>query len=230
VWPLEVVARNLPEGMGVFCCPSGGILEVALNDLLGYETLCYLLYDDPELVEAIFQRVGELIYGFYEKTVGLDGLAGFFQGDDMGFKTSMLISPDYLRRYVLPWHKKIAELAHKHDLLYLLHNCGYCEPIMEDLIEDVKIDAKHSFEDLIMPVGEFKRKYGDRVAVLGGVDVDKLCRLPERELRQYVRGVLEQCAPGGGYALGSGNSVANYVPVENFLIMLDEGLRWSGRL
>lgn len=33
--------------------------------------------------------------------------------------------------------------------------------------------------------------------------------------------------PGGRYALGSGNSVANYVPVQNYLAMLDEGYHWS---
>ena len=75
-----------------------------------------------------------------------------------------------------------------------------------------------------MPVTEFKKKYGDRVAVLGGVDVDKICRFEEAELRAYVRNIIDECAPGGGYALGTGNSVTNYLPLRNFLIMLDEGL------
>ena len=98
---------------------------------------------------------------------------------------------------------------------------------MEDLIEDVRIDAKHSFEEEAMPVRAFKERYGDRVAVLGGVDMDRLCRLPEDELRQYVRDILDVCMPGGRYALGSGNTVTNYVPVENYLIMLQEGFNWG---
>jgi len=31
---------------------------------------------------------------------------------------------------------------------------------------------------------------------------------------------------GGGYALGSGNSITNYIPIENYLIMLDEMAKW----
>jgi uroporphyrinogen decarboxylase len=58
--------------------------------------------------------------------------------------------------------------------------------------------------------------------------VDKLCRLPEPELRKHVRKVLEACMPGGRYCLGSGNSVTNYVPVGNYLAMVDEGLRFGG--
>jgi len=42
-----------------------------------------------------------------------------------------------------------------------------------------------------------------------------------------VRETLAVCQPGGGYCLGTGNSVANYVPVENYLAMLDEGRKFA---
>ncbi len=224
LWYYEFVSENLPEGMGMLICPSSGVFEVA-NALFGYQTLCYLLYDDPSLTKAVFDKVGEGILNFYKKLSGLKHLYGFFQGDDLGFKTGTLISPEDIRKYILPWHKKFVDLAHQNDLIYIFHCCGNIESLMEDLIEDVKIDAKHSFEDEIMPVAEFKKKYGNRISVLGGVDMDKLCRLEEKELRRYVRNILDECMEGGGYALGSGNSIANYVPVKNYLTMLDEGIR-----
>lgn len=155
--------------MGILASFSSG-LEMMRNELFGLETLSYLLYDKPDLVEEVAGKVGGLIYKAYERVVGLPGLVGFFQGEDMGFKTQLLLSPEFLRRYIFPWPKKFSELAHKNGLLYLLHNCGFCEPIMEDLIEEVKIDGKHSFEGGIMPVWEFKRKYGDKIALWGGVD------------------------------------------------------------
>lgn len=180
----------------------------------------------PDLVDAVFEKTGNLIYGFYEKIVGLPKLAGFFQGDDMAYKSSTLFPPDFLRKNVFPWHKKLAELAHDNGLVYILHSCGQLEEVMEDFIEDVKIDAKHSYEDQIMPVTEFKRKYGHRIATLGGVDMDKLVRFEEDELRKYVRSILDACMTGGRYALGSGNSITNYIPVKNYLIMLEEGCNW----
>ena len=75
-------------------------------------------------------------------------------------------------------------------------------------------------------MAEAKRRYGKRVALLGGVDVDMLCRSSEDDVRAYTRRVIEACAPGGGWALGTGNSVANYIPVRNYLAMLDEGRRF----
>ncbi len=227
LWDIEYVSKALYDGMGMFVFPCRGFLEVPLEILFGYETFALSMYDEPELVEAVCNRVGETILSFYKQIIGADRLMGFFPGDDMGFRTATLIAPDALRRLILPWHKQAAALAHKHGLLYMLHSCGQLESIMEDLIEDVKIDAKHSFEEVIMPVSQFKQKYGKRIAVLGGIDIDRLCRLPEPELRQYVRQTLDACMPGGRYALGSGNSVANYIPIKNYLAMLDEGYRFG---
>ena len=56
--------------------------------------------------------------------------------------------------------------------------------------------------------------------------MDKLCRLEERALRRYIRGILESCVPDGRFALGSANTISNYVPVENYLILLEEGLNF----
>lgn len=221
----EFVSRNLPAGMKMMVCPSSGVFEISSEYLLGFEGMSILLHEDPELVEAVFNRVGEIILGFYRNVVTLNGVAGFFQGDDLGFKTSTFLSPEHLRKLVLPWHKRYAALAHEHGQMYWLHCCGNLTGIIEDLIDDVRIDALHSFQDEVMPVAEFSARHGDRVAALGGVDVDKLCRMSEEELREHVRGILAKCMPRR-YALGTGNSVANYVPVRNYLVMLDEGARW----
>ncbi len=224
--PYEVVSRNLPEGMKMLVCPSSGVFEVASEALLGFENMSYLIVDNYPLVEAVFNKVGELIYDFYKNAVEIDNVEGFFQGDDMGFKTSTFLSPKHTKQLVLSWHKRYASLAHSKNKMYWLHCCGNVLEIMDYLIEEVKIDAFHSFQDEIIPVGEFKRTYGNKIAVLGGVDVDKLCNKDENLLRKYVHKILDECMPSR-YALGSGNSIANYIPVENYLAMLDEGARWQ---
>jgi uroporphyrinogen decarboxylase len=94
---------------------------------------------------------------------------------------------------------------------------------MADLTDLVQIDGKHSFEDTIEDVREVKQTYGKKIALLGGLDVDFLCRADEQTIRQRVRDTLDVCQPGGGYCLGTGNTVANYIPVDNYLAMLDEG-------
>ncbi len=223
---LEFVARHIPDGMQMIFLGPGGQLENIMW-LMGYVPFALALKDDPALVEAVAQSVGELLMTVFSAAAEMPGVGALWLGDDMGFKTSTMVSPEVLRQYVFPWQKKVAEIAHAHSLPFLLHSCGNLSQVMDDLIDDVGIDAKHSFEDVIMPVAEAKRTYGDRIAVLGGIDVDFLCRASEDEVRAYTRRTIENCAPGGGWALGTGNSVANYIPVGNYLAMLDEG-RKSG--
>ena len=223
-FPYEHVSGNLPDGMGMIVSHGGGIFE-HLSSLMGYETLCVALFDQPNLVEAISQRIGGLMTAYYRRLLQLDRLIAIFPGDDMGFRSATMVSPEHLRQYVLPWHEKFASMAHEVGLPYFLHTCGNVSEIMPDLIERVQIDGRHSFEDAIMPIAEFKKQWGHQIGVLGGVDVDKLARLSPEQLRTYVRKIIEDCAPGGRFVIGSGNSIPDYVPVENYLTMIDEAQR-----
>jgi uroporphyrinogen decarboxylase len=222
----ESVERALPDGM-MMVAQTGGVLECA-ESLLGYEQLCYALMDDPPLCEAIFGRISEIYQSLYANMAGIERVGAVIISDDLGFKTQTLISAVDLRKHVLPVHKKIAEIVHKAGKPCILHSCGNLAEIMDDLIDDVRIDAKHSYEDAILPVTEAKKLYGGRIAILGGFDVDRLCRSSEQEVREYTRMLLAECGSDGGYALGSGNSIAAFVPIENYLAMLDEG--WRMRL
>jgi uroporphyrinogen decarboxylase len=221
---LDQAAEALPDGMKLIPLGPGGVLENVMW-LMGYGPMSYAMADDPHLVQAMFDRVGEALATVFGAMAAHEAVGAVFLGDDMGFKTQTMISPEHMRTYVLPWQRRIVETAHAHGKPLLLHSCGNLGAIMDELIDDVGIDAKHSFEDVIMPVTEVKRRWGDRVAILGGIDVDLLARGTAEQVRAHTREVLEACMPGGGYALGSGNSVTNYIPVENYLAMLEEGWR-----
>jgi len=224
---LEWYEQHLPENMCVIGLGGFGHCAEHLTWLMGYETLCVALYEQRDLVAAISERLIEIYVAALERILQFERVKIIWTADDMGFRTGTLISPEHLREFVLPGHKRLADVAHAAGRPYMLHSCGNIGGIMDDLIDDVKIDALHSFEDNIENVVEAKKKYGHRIAVLGGIDMDFLCRSSEAGVRVRVRETLEQCMPEGGYVLGTGNSVANYVPIENYLAMLDEGRRFA---
>jgi uroporphyrinogen decarboxylase len=223
--PLEAMEVALPAGMRL--AVSTHFFAFVFQKLLGEAPTFLLSHDDPGLVREALDRWGEQVLGYYAACLQRPSVAAVFHSDDFGHKTGTLMSPAFLREYVFPWLRRFADLAHASGKLFVLHSCGNTLEIMEDLIEDVKIDAYHSFQDVIMPVAEFQRRHGDRIGVIGGVDMDALGRMPEPQFREYVRGILGQCQPRGRYALGAGNSLANYVLPENYLAMLEEGWRWE---
>jgi len=93
--------------------------------------------------------------------------------------------------------------------------------VYDDIINYVKIDGKHSYEDIIQPVEEAYELLNPRLAVLGGIDIDFLCRSSPEEIRVRCKAMFERTESRGGYAIGTGNSTPYYLPAENFFAMVN---------
>ncbi|MCK4784078.1 MAG: hypothetical protein KAV87_10030 [Desulfobacteraceae bacterium] len=154
---------------------------------MGYETLCYALFDERELVSAISKRLIEIYEETLIRILQFERVKIVWGSDDMGFRTGPLISPDDLRDFVLLGHKLMAEMSHLSGRSYLLHSRGKLELIMDDLIDDVRIDARHSFEDTIEEVITANNRFGHWIAHLEGIDVDFRCRANNKQIHDRVR-------------------------------------------
>lgn len=232
-WPTDLhganygvryMTRRVPDGMQLLVMP-GGVFEWT-TWLLGLVPFSYLLADQPDLVDAVIARVSEILYGVIADLLPEPNIGGIFMGDDLGFTTGTLASPAMLRAKFFPQTKRLIDLVHSAGKVFILHTCGNVYKVMDDLIA-IGIDGKNSFEDKIMPVEEVYQHWGKQVALVGGVDMHILANGDEAQVRRRTREILDVCGPGGHYVLGTGNSVANYLPMGNYLAMLDEGRIWN---
>ncbi len=217
---LKEVKDFLSEGMKVIVFGPGGVLENVIS-LVGFEKLCMLMLDDPKLTEDIFAKVGDCLDVYYRKAATCDSVGALISNDDWGFKTQTMLSPEDMRKYVFPWHKKIVQTIHESEKPAILHSCGQVENVFDDIIEDMKYDGKHSYEDTIIPVEEAYDRWSDRIAILGGIDLDFVCRSRPEEIKERCKKMLERSKDKGAYALGTGNSVPEYVPAENYMAMIE---------
>jgi uroporphyrinogen decarboxylase len=208
--------NDIPQGMKLMICGPSGVLENVIS-LVGYDNLALMLYDDPQLVYDIFEQVGSRLLRYYELSIKHESVGLLMSNDDWGFNTQTMISPKDMGKYLFPWHKKIVELAHNTGIPAILHSCGNLRAIMDTIIDDLKYDGKHSYEDNIQPVEEAHREYGHRIATLGGIDLDFVVSKTPREITERCTKMLE--IGKKGYALGTGNSIPDYVPWENYFAM-----------
>lgn len=215
---LEKLAPHVPEGMKLIICGPGGVLENVIK-LIGYDNLCFMSIDDPELLQDIFDAVGSRLLRHYEIACQYDTIGAAISNDDWGFKTQTMLSPADMRKYVIPWHCKIAEAIHNTEKPAILHSCGNLEYVMDDIIDVIDYQGKHSYEDNICPVEEAYDKWSHRIAILGGIDLDFICRNNPQTVHERSKKMLEKAQAKGSYALGSGNSIPEYVPIENYLAM-----------
>jgi len=216
---LKKIKAELPDGMKLIVWGAGGVLENVM-DLMGYDNMCVAFYEDPDLIKDVFEAVGSRFAKYCEICAAYDTVGACISNDDWGFNTQTLISPKLLREYVFPWQKKIVESCHKHGKPVILHSCGQLEKVFDDIVYDMKYDAKHSYENSIIPVEEAYEKWHDKIAVLGGIDLDFICRgATLQEINKRSRELLKRTKERGGYALGTGNSVPSYLSDERFFAM-----------
>lgn len=219
----ELLKQEMPEGMKAIGGPGNGVFE-CVQDLVGYSNLCYISVDDPELYKALFKKVADIMYEiwerFLEKFNDIYVVCRF--GDDLGFKSSTLISPKDIIENIIPQYARIINLVHSYNKPFLLHSCGCIFSVMDEIINTAKIDAKHSNEDQIAPFTVWVDRYNERIGLFGGIDTDVLCRKDKKEIKEYVKDVMSYIiSHGKGNAIGSGNSIPDYVPVEGYLAMVE---------
>ena len=114
---------KLPDGMKIILSGPGGVLENVIA-LVGFDNLCYMIADNPDLLVQIFKDVGSRLLKYYEICAGYDSVGALISNDDWGFNTQTMISVDDMRKYVFPWHQKIAKAAHNAGKPLILHFCG----------------------------------------------------------------------------------------------------------
>ncbi len=216
---IDTLAPDLPDGMKFIVYGPGGVLENVIA-ITGYENLCFLMADEEQLVADLFEAVGSRLVRYYQKVADHPAVGALISNDDWGHATQTMLSTADMKKFVVPWHVEIAKTIHAAGKPAILHSCGNLRHVMDDVIDTIGYQAKHSYEDKIQPVEEAYEQYHHRIAILGGIDLDFVCRAEPAEIWERSVAMLERASSRGGYALGSGNSIPGYVPVANYLAMI----------
>jgi len=79
-----------------------------------------------------------------------------------------------------------------------------------------------------MDIVEVKRQYGKHLCLIGNIDLGgALVRGTPEDVEAEVRQHIRDLAPGGGYMVGSSNSITSYVPLENYRAIIAATMKWG---
>ena len=219
--PFELAHTDLPEGLRVTACLGWNFTGAWW--LMGMERFMVGIYEQPELVAALIDRISEmqhecLLHLLREHRAVLGAVNVL---DDLAHVGGLMVSPELLRKHVFPWYCEHCVECRKAGLPVVFHTDGDVQAVIPDLI-DCGFNALHPIEPQAMDIRALKREYGDRLCLLGNLDLAfPLGSGTPEDVRAEVKSLIEDCAPGGGLAVGSGNSVPEYVPHENYTTMLE---------
>ncbi len=143
----------------------------------GMENALMTMLTAPEMFAAVIDRILAFYLQanaiFYAATA--PRLDAILIGNDLGSQTGLMLSPELIRRFVLPGTRQLVRQAQDYGLKVLHHSCGAVREIIPDLIE-LGVDAIHPIQALatgLEPAG-LKRDFGARVSFCGGVDAQNL--------------------------------------------------------
>jgi hypothetical protein len=200
-------------------CVFGSVCEPheLLWRIIGAENTLYKLGEDPTRLAGFIERIGDFCAGIAEAQIAAAAgkLSGLYIWGDVAYDRGMFFSPDYWRSVYKPQVARICDVAHQAGLKTIYHGCGNASAIYDDLI-DAGVDAYNPLEAKAgLDVVDLKRKYGNRWAFNGNIDVTVLATNDRARVRHEVLRKLG-AAGGGGYIIQSDHSIPGNVLPETY--------------
>ena len=209
----QLLAQLRPSNLALGCFINLGSDPVVLS--MGWDALSYALYDDPQLVEELFDIYTSWIARSVRHICQLD-FDFIWAGDDIAFKSGPMVSPRVFRSLFIPyWQRVVNEIK----LPWIFHTDGNFLPVLDDLLA-LGMNALHPIEPEAVDIVALKRRIGDRVTLVGNIEINTLSSGTPQDVEKLTRETILQVAPGGGFILSSSNSLTRSCKVENVLAMV----------
>jgi len=202
-----------------------------LTYLFGMDKAMRKLITDEELVQKTIEQILNFWTDYYKKLFqSANGKIDFlFYKDDFGAQDDLLISRDMIMKYFAPAVEKLANLAHDHDVKFILHSDGSILEIIPDLIDlgvDVLDPIQTSAKD--MDIDVIQERFGDELVFHGGIDTQKdLPNFTVEEIKDLVRKTIDTLGGGGGYFFSPCHRIQPDAPLENIFAMYDVARNYS---
>ena len=197
-----------------------------MTPVAGHEHLLAGMALDPEWVVEMADAYVSMTIDLLSLLFDREGLPdGLWVWDDLGFRNGPFMSPAMYRELLFPAHRRLFEFAHRHKLPVILHSDGFVEPLLPDLIE-AGIDCLQPLEVKAgMDLVKIKQAYGDRIALIGGMDARVLATNDLDAVRHELESKLPAAMAGSSYILQVDHSVPSDVTYETYRYFVNTGRR-----
>ncbi len=189
--------------------------SASLLESMGLVEFAYNIYDNPELIKEVHRRFSEWSARVVEHLNKLD-FDFYWVNDDHADTRSTWMSREQYQQFFLPYQRIVADAMKKP---WVFHSDGNLLPILDDLLS-LGMAGLHPIQPSAMDIKEIKQKYGNRVCILGNIDLDYTLTLgPPEGVDKEVKERIASAGVNGGYIITSANSLTDYCKTENVWAM-----------
>lgn len=192
----------------------------ALDWMLGMEDYCTYCMTDTDLVAVLANKVMDFEIARAKKFID-HGADAILMADDIGFNTGLILPPYIMDVVAYPIYKRVvAEIKQYKDVPVFMHTDGDINAAMDRIVA-CGFDGLQSLQPSAgMDIVAIKEKYGDRLCLMGNMDLNHLMPFgtPE-EVAEETKRLVANCNRQGGFILSTCNILTDMVPVANALAM-----------
>ena len=195
---------------------------------MGTEQLCLTVASDPEWIIDMYETNANLVMAMYDIMI-----EGGFQFDaaflacDLGYNSGLFFSPRHFEQQLHPTFVKLFSFFHSRSVPVILHSDGRILDLIPYFVE-AGLDCLNPLEvkaglDLI----QLKRQYGDKLAFMGGIDVQAMAHNDPQIIEEEIRTKLQVAKEGGGYIYHSDHSVPDNVSFAQYKRVIELVLKYG---
>ena len=161
-------------------------------------------------------RAKRLVDTYFSLGIDIIGIGGDFAG------RVPLISPAAYREFIVPEVKNIADYIRKKGGYSVNATDGNIWIMLDDFVYGCAIDAYMEIDySAGMRIGELKRKYGQRLTLMGNMDCGNILSFAsEDDIRTLTHTILDEGWGDGGHIFTASNAITSSIPVNNYLAMV----------
>lgn len=208
-----------------FFCWSGVNSFECIHPVCGHQHMLMGMAMDPAWVKEMADTYARLNIELMEILFAEEGEPdGIWFYEDMGMKQRPFFSLEMYREILQPAHRKTIEFAHGRGLPVIMHSCGFVEPLLPGMIE-AGIDCLQVIEVKAgMDLLRIYRDYGDRLSLMGGIDVRVLYTNDRAAVDKELDATIPIVKGGFGYTLHSDHSIPDQVEYETYRYFVERGM------
>ncbi len=185
----------------------------------GYENVYMDMYDVPEQFHKFSRRLTDMLKVVVDRACKM-GITALYLMEDLADRNGLSIAPNMIDEFCLSYAKELADVAKENGVPVMFHSDGNVGDLVEHLI-NIGVKAVNPLQPHLNDAVEFKQKFGDRLAVYGGLDN---CYIipndsPEK-VRKHVLDVFEKLGKKDGGLIFSTHDIPVGTPEENLEMMV----------
>lgn len=189
-----VVLHNFP-GVWYEACSVRDLVSVSTD-----------IYERPAWLEQYVSTLGEYLLKILARVLE-SGIQVILLDESW---VGVGLSGAVFEKYILPFDKRLVQLAHQAGVLVDYHNCGRVRSVLEPMV-NTGADVLEPLQPLElngnMGLAEVKQRVGERIALYGGFNERVLMSEDPGEVRAEVHRCIDEAGAGGGYAIRCGGQI-----------------------